>query len=66
MSGDWRDARVETIRGLILGALPDPASVFNASLTAGTRRAIDLPEDAELDEAAFADLIRAAVDRNRA
>ncbi|MEB4616193.1 DUF1801 domain-containing protein, partial [Leucobacter sp. M11] len=46
-------------------ALPDPAGVFNASLTAGTRRAIDLGERDALDEAAFVELVRAAVRRNR-
>ncbi|MFT3714608.1 MAG: DUF1801 domain-containing protein [Gordonia sp. (in: high G+C Gram-positive bacteria)] len=46
-------------------SLPDPAHVFNASLTAGTRRAIDLTEDAALDEDAFTALVRAAVARNR-
>lgn len=42
-------------------ALADPSGLFNASLDAGTRRAIDIREADALDEAAFADLIREAV-----
>lgn len=42
-------------------SLPDPDHVFNASLDAGTRRAIDIAEGAELDEQAFKTLVRAAV-----
>lgn len=45
-------------------ALPDPRQLFNASLEAGTRRAIDLVEGATLDEQAFKALIQAAVDLN--
>jgi hypothetical protein len=45
-------------------ALDDPHHLFNASLDAGTRRAIDIPAGATLDEAAFTDLVRAAVDLN--
>ena len=45
-------------------SLDDPAGVFNASLDAGTRRAIDLHEDAELDEEAFRALVRNAVALN--
>ncbi|MEZ5210576.1 DUF1801 domain-containing protein [Gordonia sp. (in: high G+C Gram-positive bacteria)] len=109
---DWRETRVEEIKGLIRAAdpaiveeakwrkpsnpdgvptfsldglvctvetykdkvkvtfakgasLPDPASVFNASLTAGTRRAVDLGESDVLDEDAFVALIRAAVAANQ-
>lgn len=47
-------------------SLPDPAGVFNASLDAGTRRAVDLREGDALDEAAFAELVRDAVALNRA
>src|SRR5919202_4929002 len=37
-----------------LGAsVPDPDKLFNASLDAGTRRAIDLREGHEIDETAF-------------
>lgn len=46
-------------------ALPDPAGLFNASLDAGTRRAIDLRADSQLDAAAFQTLIRAAAAANR-
>lgn len=57
--GDWRG---ETLaQG---AALDDPAGVFNASLTAGTRRAIDLREGDELDEDAFRRLVRAAAAHN--
>ena len=45
-------------------ALDDPARVFNASLGAGTRRAIDLREGDELDEDAFKSLVTAAVAHN--
>ena len=45
-------------------ALPDPHSLFNASLDAGTRRAIDIGEHDELDETAFRALVRAAVELN--
>jgi hypothetical protein len=45
-------------------ALDDPDHLFNASLDAGTRRAIDIVEGSTLDEAAFTALIRAAVDFN--
>jgi len=46
-------------------ALDDPAGLFNASLDAGTRRAIDIREGETLDESAFKALIRAAVALNR-
>ena len=45
-------------------SVEDPDGVFNASLDAGTRRAIDIREGDELDEKAFVALIRAAVSRN--
>ena len=47
-------------------ALPDPTSLFNASLTGGTRRAIDFREAIAFDEAAFKALIAAAVALNLA
>ena len=47
-------------------SLDDPAGLFNASLDAGTRRAIDLFAGDELDEDAFTALVRAAVAHNRA
>ena len=45
-------------------SLDDPDRLFNASLDAGTRRAIDIVEGSKLDEQAFKALIRAAVDLN--
>jgi hypothetical protein len=45
-------------------ALEDPTGLFNASLDAGTRRAIDIREADDLDEAAFKALIREAVSAN--
>jgi hypothetical protein len=42
-------------------ALPDPAGLFNAGLDGNARRAIDLHEGDQVDEAALQDLIRAAV-----
>jgi len=45
-------------------ALPDPAKIFNASLDAGTRRAIDIAEGMTLDAEAFKALVRAAVALN--
>ena len=47
-------------------ALADPHGLFNASLDAGTRRAIDIPEGASIDASAFKDLVRARVDLNSA
>jgi hypothetical protein len=46
-------------------SLDDPAGLFNASLDAGTRRAIDLHEGDDLDETAFVELVRSAVSHNR-
>ena len=45
-------------------ALDDPSGLFNASLEGNARRAIDIPDDAALDEAAFKALIRSAVALN--
>jgi len=42
-------------------SLEDPAHLFNSSLEGKTRRAIDIHEDAAIEEAAFKELIRAAV-----
>lgn len=47
-------------------SLEDPTKLFNSSLEAGTRRAIDIPEGTELDARAFEALIRCAVDFNTA
>jgi hypothetical protein len=45
-------------------ALRDPAKLFNSSLDGNVRRAIDIHEGDELDEAALTDLVRAAVALN--
>ena len=45
-------------------SLTDPSGLFNASLDAGTRRAIDIRAGGEVDAEAFKDLIRAAVEQN--
>lgn len=47
-------------------ALPDPASLFNAGLDGGTRRAIHLREGDTLDGDAFKTLVEAAVAHNLA
>jgi len=46
-------------------SLEDPAGLFNSSLDGNTRRAIDVHEGEEIDEAALKALIRAAVALNR-
>ena len=46
-------------------SLEDPAGLFNASLGAGTRRAIDVLEGDDLDGDAFVALVREAVAANR-
>lgn len=46
-------------------SLEDPDGLFNASLDAGTRRAIDLREGEVLDPDAFVALARRAVAHNR-
>jgi hypothetical protein len=45
-------------------SLEDPSGLFNSSLEGNTRRAIDFHEGDEIDEKAFAALIRAAVSLN--
>ncbi|BCN85460.1 DUF1801 domain-containing protein [Prescottella equi] len=45
-------------------SLDDPTGMFNSSLEGNTRRAIDFHEDDEIDGAAFAALVRAAVQLN--
>lgn len=47
-------------------SLEDPTGIFNASLDAGTRRAVDVFEGDTLDRAAFVALVREAVEANRA
>lgn len=45
-------------------SIPDPDRIFNASLDAGTRRAIDLQEGDDVDDEAFKALVRSAVALN--
>jgi len=45
-------------------ALKDPSGLFNSSLEGNVRRAIDIHEGDEVDEAALKNLIRAAVALN--
>jgi hypothetical protein len=45
-------------------SLSDPTKLFNSSLEGSTRRAIDIREGERIDEAAFKQLIRAAVAAN--
>ena len=47
-------------------SLKDPARLFNSSLDGNVRRAIDIPEGEEVDEAAFKALVRQAVALNHA
>jgi hypothetical protein len=47
-------------------SLQDPSGLFNASLDAGTRRAIDIHEGDDIDEPAFKALISEAVAMNLA
>ena len=47
-------------------SLPDPKKLFNSSLEGNVRRAIDLREGENIDEAAFKQLVRAAVAANSA
>jgi hypothetical protein len=47
-------------------SLKDPKKLFNSSLEGNVRRAIDLREGEKIDEAAFKQLIRAAVSANSA
>jgi hypothetical protein len=47
-------------------SLPDPKKLFNSSLEGNVRRAIDFREGANINEAAFKQLIRAAVVANTA
>jgi hypothetical protein len=76
----WRGVPVWSLGGILLtgevyqnvvkmtfakGALlPDPAGLFNASLTGNVRRAIDIRAGDEIDEAALTQLVRAAVALN--
>jgi hypothetical protein len=72
----WEDAGIlctgETYKSVVKltfakgASLKDPANLFNASLEGNVRRAIDIHEGDEIDEAAFKTLIRAAAALNRA
>src|SRR4030081_3227495 len=46
-------------------SLKDPARLFNSSLEGNTRRAIDIHEGDDIDEAALKTLVRAAAALNR-
>ena len=46
-------------------SLEDPAGLFNASLDAGVRRALDVRQNDTVDEEAFVGLVRSAVAHNR-
>ena len=60
----------ETYKGVVKltfhkgAALCDPSRLFNASLEGNARRAIDIHEDEEVNEAAFMALIHAAIALN--
>ena len=45
-------------------SLKDPARLFNSSLDGNVRRAIDIKEGEEVDEAAFKELVRQAIALN--
>jgi hypothetical protein len=47
-------------------SIKDPKTLFNSSLEGNTRRAIDIHEGEKVNEAAFKQLIRAAVEANSA
>ena len=46
-------------------SLKDPSKLFNSSLEGNTRRAIDFPEGAKINEKALKALIKAAVELNQ-
>ena len=46
-------------------SVDDPSRLFNSSLEGGTRRAIDIREGDEIDEAAFKVLVREAIAVNQ-
>src|SRR4051812_48127071 len=72
----WEDAGIictgETYKNVVKltfakgASLKDPAKLFNSSLEGNVRRAIDIHEHDEFDEAAFKTLVRAAAVLNRA
>jgi len=71
----WEDAGIictgETYKSVVKltfakgAALKDPSGLFNSSLEGNVRRAIDIHEDDEINEAAFKTLIRAAAALNK-
>ena len=71
----WEDAGIictgETYKSVVKltfakgASLKDPSGLFNSSLEGNVRRAIDIHQGAEIDEAAFKTLIRAAAALNR-
>lgn len=70
-SADCLICTVETYRDKVKAtfakgaSLDDPTGIFNASLDAGTRRAVDIREGEALDDDAFVALVREAVALNR-
>lgn len=53
--------------GFMYGAsLEDPEGLFNGELNGNQRRSYELAQGDTLNEAAFKDLVRAAIERNRA
>lgn len=77
----WRGTPVFSLHGILCTAeayktavkftfahgasLPDPAGIFNASLEGKVRRAIDLHEGDQLNEAAFRQLLQEAIAFNQ-
>ena len=55
-------ARITFMKG---AKLEDPAGLFNAALAGNSMRAIDIREGDEIDEAAFKELVQAAVAWNQ-
>lgn len=47
-------------------SVPDPSKIFNSSLDGNLRRAIDFFEGSKIDETAFVELVKAAVQVNAA
>ncbi|TQK71601.1 MULTISPECIES: DUF1801 domain-containing protein [unclassified Nocardioides] len=70
-SADGLVATVETYKDKVKvtfakgASLEDPTGIFNASMDAGTRRAVDVFEGEALDDDAFVALVREAVAINR-
>ena len=76
----WRGVPVWSDRGIVCtgesykthvkltfakgASIEDPQRIFNASLDGNARRAIDLHEGDTIDESAFKELVRAAVELN--